>query len=250
MTATLEEFPSGWQRAAVIVAHPDDIEWGSAAAVAAWTAAGRIVSYVLVTSGEAGIDTLDPAAAKLARQAEERSSGEIVGVSAIEFLDHPDGRVVEDLTLRGDLAAAIRRHRPDVVVAQNHAERWGTGPGAGWNSADHRAVGRATIDAVSDAGNRWIFPDLPGEPWAGVQWIAVPHSPQETHAVDVSAVLDKAIASLVAHEQYLRGIGIDEPVAFATQLIEGQTNSVAERFGGRAGVAFELIPGPAAPRAD
>ena len=247
MADDLQEFPDGWQRATVIVAHPDDIEWGVAAAVAAWTAAGRTVSYVLVTYGEAGIDAMDPAAAKVAREAEERASGAIVGVTEIEFLGHRDGRIVEGLDLRRDLAAAIRRHRPDVVVGQNHAERWGTGPGAGWNSADHRAVGRATIDAVSDAGNRWIFPELHEEPWAGVQWIAVPHSPAETHAVDVSDVVDKAIASLAAHEQYLLGLGIEDPEAFATELVEHQTSDVGTRFGGRAGVGFELIPGPAAP---
>ena len=76
--------------------------------------------------------------------------------------------------MRRDLAGAIRRHRPDIVVGQNHEERWGTDPGSGWNSADHRAVGRATVDSVSDAGNRWIFPELAAnEPWSGVQWIAI-----------------------------------------------------------------------------
>ena len=247
MADDLQEFPDGWQRATVIVAHPDDIEWGSAAAVAAWTAAGRTVSYVLVTYGEAGIDGMDPAAAKVAREAEERASGAIVGVTEIEFLGHRDGRVVEGLDLRRDIAAAIRRHRPDVVVGQNHAERWGTAPGAGWNSADHRAVGRATIDAVSDAGNRWIFPELHEAPWAGVQWIAVPNSPSETHAVDVSDVVAKAVASLAAHSQYLLGIGVEDPQSFAAELVERQTSDVATRFGGRPAVGFELIPGPAAP---
>jgi LmbE family N-acetylglucosaminyl deacetylase len=241
----LAEFPDGWQRAAVIVAHPDDIEWGVAAAVAAWTAAGKAVCYVLVTSGEAGIDSMDPAATKAARETEERASGAIVGVHDIEFLGHPDGRVVEDLDLRRDLAAAIRRHRPDVVVAQNHAERWGAGPGAGWNSADHRAVGRATLDAVSDAGNRWIFPELEEAPWQGVQWIAIAHTPEPSHAVDVSQVRDKAAASLAAHEQYLRALGVEDPSAFAERLVEEQTSGVAARFGGRPGVAFELIAGPA-----
>ena len=172
--------------------------------------------------------------------------GRSSGSSDIEFLGHPDGRIVEGLDLRRDLAAAIRRHRPDVVVAQNHAERWGSGPGAGWNSADHRAVGRATLDAVSDAGNRWIFPELSEEPWAGVQWIAVPHAPETSHAVDVTDALDKGIASLVAHEQYLRGIGVDDPTTFATELLERSTSEVAKRFGGRPAVAFELLRGPAA----
>jgi LmbE family N-acetylglucosaminyl deacetylase len=245
---TLAEFPGGWQKATVIVAHPDDIEWGIAGAVAAWTAAGRTVSYVLVTSGEAGIDTMAPGEALVARQAEERASGAVVGVTEIEFLGHPDGRVAEDLALRRDIAAAIRRHRPDVVVGQHFGERWGVDPGSPWNSADHRAVGRATTDAVADAANRWIFPDLAEEPWAGVQWIAIPDDPSRaTHAVDISAVADAGVRSLVAHEQYLRALGITDPVAYATDMLAAQTAVVAERFGGRPGVAFELIPGPAAP---
>ncbi len=232
---TLAPFPGGWRKATVVAAHPDDIEWGVAGAVAAWTAAGREVSYVLVTSGEAGIDTMLPAEASAAREAEEWASGAIVGVSEIEFLGHPDGRIVEDLALRRDLTAAIRRHRPDVVVAQHHGERWGESPGSPWNSADHRAVGRATIDAVSDAANRWIFTDLAEEPWAGVEWIAVQSiGAAATHAVDVSAIGDLAVRSLAAHEQYLRALGTDDPLAYATRVVGTQTT-----------VTFELVPGPA-----
>jgi LmbE family N-acetylglucosaminyl deacetylase len=244
----LAEFPGGWQKAAVIVAHPDDIEWGIAGAVAAWTEAGRTVSYVLVTSGEAGIDAMSPAEALVTRQAEERASGAVVGVSEIEFLGHPDGCVVEDVALRRDIAAAIRRHRPEVVVSQHFAERWGPGPGSPWNSADHRAVGRATMDAVADAANRWIFPDLVEEPWAGVQWIAIPDDPSRaTHAVDISGGGDAGVRSLVAHEQYLRGLGVTDPVAYATEMLGAQAAAIAERFGGRRGVSFELLRGPAAP---
>ncbi len=229
----LAEFPAGWQRASVIVAHPDDIEWGVAGAVAAWTAAGRTVSYVLVTNGEAGIDTMPPDEARRAREAEERASAAIVGVAEIDFLGHPDGTVVEDLALRRDIAAAIRRQRPDVVVAQHHGERWGAGPGRPWNSADHRAVGRATMDAVADAANRWIFPDLPGDPWAGTQWIATPVDVSvATHAVDVGGVGDAAVRSLAAHEQYLRGLGVEDPVAYATAMLDGQTAQIKARLSG------------------
>ena len=248
MTDQLADFPTEWERAVVIAAHPDDIEWGAAPAVAAWTAAGKLVGYVLVTSGEAGIDSMDQEGATVTRQAEEHASARIVGVAEVEFLGHPDGRVEENLALRRDLAAAIRRHRPDVVVAQHHDERWGSEPGAGWNSPDHRAVGRATVDAVADAGNRWIFPELAAnEPWSGVRWIAVAGSPRPTHAVDVSAVLDIGIESLAAHTEYLRALGIEDSVAFARATLGSQTEANAARFGGRPAVAFELIPGPAAP---
>jgi LmbE family N-acetylglucosaminyl deacetylase len=245
---TLAAFPDDWRRATVIAAHPDDIEWGLAGAVAAWTAAGREVTYVLVTSGEAGIDTMSPHAARAAREAEEHAAAALVGVSAVEFLGHPDGRVVEGLELRRDIAAAIRHHRPDVVVGQHFGERWGVAPGSGWNSADHRAVGRAIMDAVADAANRWIFPDLTEEPWAGVRWVAIPDVPsRSTHAVDVSGIGDTAVRSLVAHEQYLRALGVADPVAYATEMLDAQTAQVAAGFGGARGVAFELVPGPAAP---
>jgi|HigsolmetaAR202D_1030399.scaffolds.fasta_scaffold22423_2 LmbE family N-acetylglucosaminyl deacetylase len=240
---SLEPFPEDWERATVIAAHPDDIEWGIAAAVATWTTAGKEVTYVLVTSGEAGIDSMHPDVARRVREAEEREAAAIVGVSEVEFLGFPDGRVVEDLALRRAIAAAIRRHRPDVVVGQHHGERWGEGLGRPWNSADHRAVGRATMDAVADAANRWIFPDLEEPRWPGTRWIAVQAPPtRATHAVDIEGVGDVGVWSLLAHEQYLRGLGVEDLVAYATGVLERQVEAVRPHFNGRRGVAFELTP--------
>ena len=71
--------------------------------------------------------------------------------------------------------------------------------------------------------------------------------PRGTHAVDVSDVLDVGAASLAAHAEYLRALAIEDPDAFARETLAAQTSSIAERFDGRAGVAFELLPGPAAP---
>ena len=81
-----------------------------------------------------------------------------------------------------------------------------------------------------------------------MQWIAVPHATGRRPTPSTSsAVVDVAVRSLAAHEQYLRALGVDDPQAFATELVDGQTSVVAERFGGRPGSTFELIPGPAAP---
>ena len=84
-------FPDDWQRALAVVAHPDDLEYGAASAIAAWTAAGKHVVYVLVTSGEAGIDGMEPAEAGPLREAEERAGAREVGVDVVEFLGHADG---------------------------------------------------------------------------------------------------------------------------------------------------------------
>jgi LmbE family N-acetylglucosaminyl deacetylase len=205
-------FPDDWQRALVVAAHPDDIEYGPAAAVAVWTAAGKEVHYLLATRGEAGIAGMDPAEAGPLREEEERRSAAVVGVSEVEFLDHRDGVLVADLQLRRDLAGAIRRHRPDLVVTMHGGDTWtppDVTPGA-LNSPDHRALTRSVLDAVGDAANAWIFPDLAGPPWAGVQYIAV-QGGQPRHVVDVSDAVEAAVASLTEHRRYLQALS-DDPV--------------------------------------
>ena len=167
--------PDDWQRALVVAAHPDDIEYGLAAAVAVWTAAGKEVHYLLATRGEAGMAGVPPAEAGPLREEEERRSAAVVGVTEVEFLDHRDGDLVAGPELRRDLAAAIRRHQPELVVTGYFGATW-TPPGvspAYVNSADHRALGQSVIDAVADASNEWIFPDLAEPRWSGVQYIAV-----------------------------------------------------------------------------
>jgi LmbE family N-acetylglucosaminyl deacetylase len=236
----LEPMPDDWSRALVIAAHPDDVEYGAAAAVAAWTDAGKEVRYLLVTRGEAGIDTLAPAESAPLREAEQRAGAAEVGVSVVEFLDHPDGVIEYGVALRHDLAAAIRRHKPELVLTGNFHDTW---PGGGWNSPDHRNVGRAALDAVADAGNRWIFPDLIDRgllPWPGVRYIAVGGSPNSTHAVDITSTLDKGVASLEAHKAYLEALG-DHPMASARGVLEWMADLTAPRFGGRRATAFELF---------
>jgi LmbE family N-acetylglucosaminyl deacetylase len=237
MSTDLLPLPEDWSRALAIAAHPDDLEYGTAAAVAAWTAAGRTVSYVLVTRGDAGIHDLPPEKAGPVREEEERRSAAVVGVHDVRFLDHRDGTVTEGLDLRRDLAREIRRARPEIVVTSNHRDTFGPGR---WNSADHRAVGRATLDAVGDAGNRWIFPELVDEgfePWTGVRYVAVAASPEPTHAVDVADWRDAAVASLAEHRAYLTALDPRPVEEQAREVVLMTTRS----DGGPARVRFEVF---------
>jgi LmbE family N-acetylglucosaminyl deacetylase len=228
---SLAPFPEDWSTALAVVAHPDDMEYGAASAVARWTGQGKRVAYVLVTRGEAGIDSMPPDEVIVARAREQQASCAAVGVDVLEFLDHPDGLVEENLALRRDLAGAIRRHRPDVVLSINHRDSWG---GPSWNHADHRAVGRALLDAARDAGNRWLFANA-GEPHK-VRFIAFGSSPESTHYVDVTDTIDAGIASLECHELYLNALGGQDPDAF----LRNAARSMGEGVGVDYATTFEI----------
>lgn len=233
--------PEDWQRALAVVAHPDDLEYGCSAAIAGWTDGGREVAYVLATRGEAGIDTLEPAKCAPLREQEQRASAAVVGVDTVEFLDHKDGVVEYGTALRRDIAAAIRRHRPELLITLNHRDTWG---GVAWNTPDHVAVGRATLDAAADAGNRWIFPELIEqglEPWNGVRWVAVAGSSSPTHAVDATPGIERAVHSLLEHRTYIEVLTDEDPETYCRSFLTSNVHAVAERFGGTPAVPFELF---------
>jgi LmbE family N-acetylglucosaminyl deacetylase len=202
----MEPMKEDWDKAVAVVAHPDDLEYGVASAVARWTGQGKQVSYLLATRGEAGIAGMPPDQVGPLRVEEERRSAAVVGVTEVEFLDHRDGLVEYGIGLRRDLAAALRRLAPEVVITMNFNLTWGEdGP---VNHADHRAVGLATLDACRDAANGWVFPDA-GPPWTGIKSAYVAGVGDPTHFVDVTATIEAGVASLKEHRAYIEGLGRD-----------------------------------------
>ncbi|ADD43983.1 PIG-L deacetylase family protein [Stackebrandtia nassauensis] len=236
--APLEEFPEdGWSRVLAVVAHPDDLEYGAAGAIARWTRMGREVAYLLASKGEAGMDDTPPETAGPLRVQEQIESAAVVGVTDVEFLDHPDGLIEHTVELRRDIAAAIRRHRPDIIVTINHHPHWGPGF---LNMADHRNLGNAVFDAVRDASNRWLFTDLGLEPWSGVQKVLVAGSPNATHAVDITDTLDAAIESLSKHAAYLTSLG-DHGMSDPEEFLTTMALQTGQRFGARRATSFEVF---------
>jgi LmbE family N-acetylglucosaminyl deacetylase len=175
------------------------------------------------------------------REDEERRSAAVVGVTEVEFLDHRDGTLVAGPALRRDIAAAIRRHRPELVVTGYFGATWtppGVSPGY-VNSADHRALGQCVLDAVADAGNEWIFRDLTEERWPGVQYIAVQDPSDPAHEVDVADHVEKAVASLSEHRRYLEILS-DVPVGEQAQQVIDMSTATED---GRRRVGFRLYWG-------
>jgi LmbE family N-acetylglucosaminyl deacetylase len=143
------------------------------------------------------------------------------------------------LPLRRDIARAVRRHRPEVVITGNYHDTWGPGM---LNQADHIAFGRAVIDGVRDAANRWVFRDLLDEglePWHAGN-VLVSAGRDAVHGVDVTDTFEQGIASLEAHAEYLRGLGAG-PMSEPREFLESMARATGSRMGTTFAVAFEVL---------
>ena len=232
-----EAVSEDWQRALAVVAHPDDLEYGAASAIARWTDQGKEVVYVLVTCGEAGIDSMAPDECARVRKQEEIDSAAAVGVHTVEFLGHPDGLVTESIELRRDLAGAIRRHRPDVLIGLNFRENF---PFGGFNHADHRATGWALLDAARDAANRWLFTGFGGDPHSA-RFALFANSPLADRYVDIADTVDRGVASLEAHRVYLDALPDGTAGKDVEPFIRGMATAAGQQVGLEAAVMFEQI---------
>ncbi|MEJ7633266.1 PIG-L deacetylase family protein [Aeromicrobium sp.] len=235
----LEPVDESWQRALVVVAHPDDVEFGAAAAIARWTDQGKAVVYCMVTSGEAGIDGLAPDECREIRVAEQVASAKIVGVEEVEFLGLPDGVLEYGVPLRQAITAVVRKHRPEIIITNNFRETWG---GSMPNQPDHMAVGRAALNSAGDAGNRWVFPEqlVDGlEPWGDVKQVWAAGSPDSRHGVDTTGTFDRGVESLQAHRAYIDGLGWEnfDPA----EMLEGMSRPTGSRLGVTHAAPFEVF---------
>ncbi|MGO1362458.1 MAG: PIG-L deacetylase family protein [Brevibacterium aurantiacum] len=214
-----------------IVAHPDDMEYGASAAVAKWTDQGKPVSYLLLTRGEAGIRDMNPEKVAPLRADEQRQACTIVGVEDLEILEFPDGLLEPNLELRHAIAKKIRQFKPDAVMVTN----WELNMPWGLNHVDHRAAGIATVDAIRDADNPWVFTDLKEaglDAWKADRLLV--NGADATHAVVLDDEhVDQAVRSLEAHTVYLEALP-DHPVP--SEMIPGITSEA----GTRAGVKYAL----------
>jgi len=197
----LFEFNEKVKRALVVVAHPDDVDFGSAGTVATLTSHGVDVAYCLVTSGDAGGDDSTHTKEERAaiREDEQRAAAAAVGVTTLTFLRWPDGQVEPSLLLRREIARAIRVHQPDLVLCQsperNFERIFASHP-------DHLAAGEATLRAVyPDARNPHAFPELVREGHAphtvGEVWLMSSSSPNMI--VDITENFDAKVAALRCH---------------------------------------------------
>lgn len=190
------------ERFMVIVAHPDDADYGPAGTAARWIDAGSQGWLVCCTSGDQGGEDpdADPLVLAALRETEQRAAAAIVGYAGVTFLHHPDGALANDLPLRELLVREIRTFRPDAVLATDPDTLFYRDGGI--NHSDHRAAGLAAVDAVYPAArNPMAFPGLARSGLAAhkVRRLYLFWSERSNAWVDVSATLERRIQALRAH---------------------------------------------------
>jgi LmbE family N-acetylglucosaminyl deacetylase len=190
------------QRALLVAAHPDDIDFGASGTVATWTAAGVEVSYCICTDGDAGgfDPTVDRAEIPAIRRAEQEAAGKEVGVSDIRFLGYQDGRLEVTQELRRDISRVIREVRPQRMMIPSRDRNWQRLPAS---HPDHLATGAAAIAAIyPDARNPFAHPELLRdeglEEWTVTETWLMAHA-ENDHFVDITDVFDRKLAALRAH---------------------------------------------------
>ncbi len=190
------------ERALVVVAHPDDVDFGAAGTVAGWTDDGIAVTYCICTDGDAG--GFDPAVPRDQiggiRQAEQRAAAKEVGVEDVVFLGYPDGRLSASFDLRRDISRVIRQVRPQRLMMQSPEINWER---VGASHPDHRAAGEAALCAVyPDARNPFTHLELAAEgldAWAVAEtWVMAAGEGANTY-VDVTGQFDRKVAALRRH---------------------------------------------------
>lgn len=199
-------FPEDWNHALIVVAHPDDPEYGMAAAVAKWTRLGKRVTYILATSGEAGIEGMPPEEAGPLREEEQRRAAAQVGVKTLVWLDLPDSRLAETPTLTQAIRGAIDAHPAEIVITTYGGPEFGPDVP---NQPDHIAVNEATVEALRGTG-------IP----------VFENGPESTHHAFVEDEdVQAAIRSLAEHQVYLSALDPATPVK--TQARQQVYRSVA-----------------------
>ena len=191
------------ERALVVVAHPDDLDFGAGGTVAGWTAAGIEVSYCLLTDGDAGGFDPDVPRSEIGgiRQAEQRAAAKELGVEDVVFLGHPDGRLTVSIELRRDISRVIRQRRPQRLLTQSPERNWER---IYASHPDHLAAGAAAVAAVyPDARNPFAHLDLAAEgleAWTVSElWVMGGPAAGNDHVVDVTDAFDRKLAALRAH---------------------------------------------------
>lgn len=230
------------ERALVVTAHPDDVDFGAAGTISAWSDAGIAVTYCIVTDGDAG--GFDPAVPRSEipriRRAEQTAAAAVCGVNDVRFLGYRDGELTVSHDLRRDISRVIRQVQPQRMLIQSPDRNWMR---LFASHPDHMAAGEAAIQAIyPDARNPFAHPSLLNDEglvdWA-VQETWVFGTPTPNHWVDVTDQFTRKMHAIAEHVSQLPDPSIIEDRVREWLTIAAEDGGLEP---GRLAEAFMVVP--------
>lgn len=207
--AELPPAPRSGRTYLVVVAHPDDADFGVAGTAARLVRDGNQVYYLVLTSGDAGTEDSqqDPEELVRMREEEQDAAGRILGLTGTHYFRLPDGELEPTLALRKRIVRTIRAVQADVVITLDPRTLIAS-DGRYLNHPDHRAAGQAAVDAAfPGAGNPAAYRDLIAEGLAAYSvkevWLTFSEKERKNHWVDISETLELKLQALEAHKSQI-----------------------------------------------
>ncbi len=223
------------QCALAVYAHPDDADVAAGGVLAQWASEGCAVHMVVVCDGSKGSHSgqTDAKSLRGVRRSEFESAAALLGVASVVGLDHPDGDVVNDAVLRGELVGLIRSLRPDVVVGHDPTATFFAGVYV--NHHDHRETGWALLDAVAPAAAMPLyFPEYGAA--HQVRHLLLSGTQEPDVVVDISRTIDRKAAAVLAHASQLGGDAEE-----IREVVYGRAEQAGRPVGVAYGEAFRSV---------
>ncbi|WP_346861686.1 PIG-L deacetylase family protein [uncultured Draconibacterium sp.] len=178
----------------VIGAHPDDADVDVGGTAYQFAEMGHNVLFVSLTNGDAGHYSKGGGALAKIRMAEAQEAGKRIGVT-YKVLDHHDAELMPTLELRHQIIRLIRNWNADVVITHRPYDY----------HPDHRNTAIAVQDAAFLVTVPNVAPDVPALRINPVFLYShdnfqKPNPFQPDIAVDITAVYDKKVYGMAAHE--------------------------------------------------
>jgi len=176
-----------------IAAHRDDVELTCGGTLLRAAAFGRRTAILDLTAGETGTR-----GSATIRAEEAARAAAILGVAARENLGLPDAALTDSPDVRAQVAVAIRRFQPRIVIAPSHAGR----------HPDHRITATLARDASFVAGLAKVEPMVPRHrPFKVIHCISYREDAvKPTFVVDITDVFEQKLAAIRCYASQFDGV--------------------------------------------
>jgi bacillithiol biosynthesis deacetylase BshB1 len=209
--------------------HPDDVELGCSGTILAAIAEGKTVGIIDLTQGELGTR----GSAEI-RKVEAQQAAEVLGVAVRENLMMADGFFQNDEEHQRKVIAAIRKYRPEIILANAFEDR----------HPDHGRSAKLISDAAFLAGLRKIVTKEDGveqEAWRPkyVFHYIQDRFLQPSFVIDISKYHDKKVEAILCYQTQFFNPDLNEPQTYISspEFLES-VKARAMMLGKRIGVKF------------